>query len=167
MPSEIKCTGIDRGNRWISYWIESGITGLNILKSKNQDTIDSKQKTWRYKTIVRPMKKNSSFTCTKNAISITRLLRYPRTRLTTPLATVEDPISIPSWNDCLFQISRCSKTRYWIIVFLLSHYSDLGTWTSLPLSLMQTHTQMRTRHIYTGTTVLANLPPNSSSHGNS
>ena len=36
------------------------------------------------------------FTCIKNAISITRLFRYPRTRLTTPLATVDDPMSIPS-----------------------------------------------------------------------
>ena len=35
-------------------------------------------------------------TCIKNAISITRLFKYPRTRLTTPLATVDEPTSMPS-----------------------------------------------------------------------
>lgn len=41
---------------------------------------------------------NKIFTCMRNAISITRLLRYPRTRLTTPLATVDEPMSMPSWR---------------------------------------------------------------------
>lgn len=44
----------------------------------------------------RKEKEQDHFTCIKNAISITRWLRYPRTRLTTPLATVDDPISTPS-----------------------------------------------------------------------
>ena len=35
------------------------------------------------------------FTCIKNAISITRWLRYPSTRFTTPLAIVDDPTSTP------------------------------------------------------------------------
>lgn len=35
-------------------------------------------------------------TCIRNAISITRLLRYPRTRPTTPLATDDEPMSTPS-----------------------------------------------------------------------
>lgn len=44
------------------------------------------------------------FTCITKAISMTKLVRYPRTRLTTPLATVEDPTSIPTWNQNTFQI---------------------------------------------------------------
>lgn len=38
-------------------------------------------------------------TCNRKAISITKLFRYPRTRLTTPLATVEDPTSTSSWMN--------------------------------------------------------------------
>ena len=56
-------------------------------------------------------KVENCFTCTKNAISITKLLRYPRTRLTTPLATVDDPISIPSWTKPQIRISMNKYSR--------------------------------------------------------
>lgn len=59
------------------------------------------------------------FTCIKNAISRTKLFRYPRTRLTTPLATADDPASTWAWKFAVVSNLKTPKISCYKIYILV------------------------------------------------
>lgn len=111
-------------SRWFSRHVPRRISGSSssVLPYKSKLVFYNHVYRTASSKLFRQEMNDICFTCIRNAISMTKLFRYPSTRLTTPLATVEEPTSIWSWNldtICRRSVSSISITPK---VFVMEWY---------------------------------------------